>query len=455
MTKIAFIEKLRNGLRAFRRAEGGNVAIMFGLTILPIIGFIGAAVDYSRANAVKASMQSAVDATALMLSKEATSLTNAQMATKATDYFKALFNHPEATGVTITPTFSTSSGTQLVVNGAANVATTFMKALGQQSLPVTVSSTVKWGNTRLRVALALDNTGSMADAGKMVALQTATKALLTTLKAAATNNGDVYVSIIPFSRDVNVGATNYGANWIDWHDWDADNGHDNSTTTCTTNTTGKSGKTKKKCSTTTTWVPDNHNTWNGCITDRDKPYDTQATAPNPADASLPDTATSTLFPAEQYDACPVQMRGLSYDWIAMNSLVNQMSPAGNTNQAIGLAWAWQSLVGGGPLTMPPKDANYKYNEVIILLTDGLNTQNRWWTDQASIDAREKITCANIKAANITLYTVQVNTSGDPTSTLLQNCASDSNKFFLLTSANAIVTTFASIGTELSNLRVAK
>ena len=35
------------------------------------------------------------------------------------------------------------------------------------------------------------------------------------------------------------------------------------------------------------------------------------------------------------------------------------------------------------------------------------------------------TCANIKAAGITLYTIQVNTGGDPTSTLLQNCASPS------------------------------
>ena len=51
--------------------------------------------------------------------------------------------------------------------------------------------------------------------------------------------------------------------------------------------------------------------------------------------------------------------------------------------------------------------------------------------------------------------VQVNTGGDPTSTLLQNCATDSSKFFLLTSASQIVTTFNQIGTVLSQLRVAK
>jgi len=39
--------------------------------------------------------------------------------------------------------------------------------------------------------------------------------------------------------------------------------------------------------------------------------------------------------------------------------------------------------------------------------------------------------------------------------MLQNCASDSNKFFLLTSADQIVTTFQQIGTNLTQLRVAK
>ena len=62
----------------------------------------------------------------------------------------------------------------------------------------------------------------------------------------------------------------------------------------------------------------------------------------------------------------------------MNSLVDSMQPNGNTNQPIGLVWGWQSLVGGGPLTAPAMDSNYKYQQVIILLSDGLNTQDRWY-----------------------------------------------------------------------------
>jgi hypothetical protein len=168
------------------------------------------------------------------------------------------------------------------------------------------------------------------------------------------------------------------------------------------------------------------------------------------------TKTYTMFAAEQYGSCSPKMMPLNYDWTAMKNLVTSFYPSGNTNQGIGLAHAWMSLVGGGPYPAPPtEEANYKYSKIIILLTDGLNTQNRWYSNQSSIDARQATTCANAKAAGITIYTVQVNTGGDPLQATLKNCASTADKFFLLTSASAMVSTFNSIGTSLSNLRISQ
>ena len=84
--------------RRFRRRDGGNIAIMFALALVPICGLVGAAVDYSRANAARAAMQSALDSAALMLSKEAPGEpTMSQTVTqKANDYFNAMFTRPEA-----------------------------------------------------------------------------------------------------------------------------------------------------------------------------------------------------------------------------------------------------------------------------------------------------------------------------------------------------------------------
>jgi hypothetical protein len=148
----------------------------------------------------------------------------------------------------------------------------------------------------------------------------------------------------------------------------------------------------------------------------------------------------------------------------MSVVVDAMTPNGSTNQPIGLVWGWQSLVGGGPLAAQAMDSNYNYQQTIILLSDGLNTQDRWYGDgshtSTDVDGRMYAdnatgTCANIKAAGVTIYTVQVNTGHDPTSTLLQHCASSSDKFFLLTSADQIIATFQKIGTDLSQLRIAK
>jgi hypothetical protein len=85
--------------------------------------------------------------------------------------------------------------------------------------------------------------------------------------------------------------------------------------------------------------------------------------------------------------------------------------------------------------------------------------DRWYgngsTQSPQVDARQQILCDNIKAAGVTIYTIQVNTGGDPTSTILQYCASGSSNFFMLTDASQVITTFNSIGTSLTKLRVSK
>ena len=206
----------------FARARDGNVAITFALALIPMLAFVGAAVDFSRANSIKASMQAALDSTALMVSKNAASLTSEQIQSSAQSYFLALFTRPEAKNVKFTTSYSTSGGSSVVVNGSADMDTDFMAILGYKTITVTGTSTAKWGSTRLRVALVLDTTGSMASDGKIDALKTATKNLLTQLQGAATTNGDVYVSIIPFSKNVNLDPSNYAGNWIDWTDWESE-----------------------------------------------------------------------------------------------------------------------------------------------------------------------------------------------------------------------------------------
>ena len=422
-------------LARFLTNARGGVAPLMAVVAVPVMAAVGIAVDYTRINSARTAFQVALDATALMMSKNAATETDAQRQTEATNTFNSLFSRSEVTDINVAPTYTSTGGSKLTLNGTAIVHTNFLGIIGVSQVEISALSVSTWGNTRLRVALVLDNTGSMANDGKMDALKTASHNLLTQLQNAAIHPEDVYVSVVPFSKDVNFGAENYSQSWLRWDLWEEVNGK------CSNTSYHK----KSSClSHNKVWTPDAHSKWNGCVTDRDQNYDTKNDAP---------VAGSTLYPTEQYSSCSAQLIGLTNDWTKLNEKIDAMTPVGNTNQAIGLQAGWQTLTAS-PFTVPAIDPDYKYQTVIILLTDGLNTEDRWYTSQSSIDTRQQKTCNNIKAAGITLYTVQVNTGGDATSTMLQNCASEAGKFFLLTSAGQIVTTFGQIGTSLSKLRLA-
>jgi Flp pilus assembly protein TadG len=550
---------------AFAHGERGNIAVTFALALLPAIGLVGAAVDFSRGNSLQAALQSAVDSTALYVAREAKTDTADQLQAAAANNFKSVFTRPEAKDPTITASYSSSGGSSVVITATTKLDTEFMGIFGYEEMTITATSTVRWGSARLRVALVLDNTGSMASDGKMTALKKATRNLLSDLKGAAASNGDVYVSIVPFAKDIAVNPAHYNSSWDTWITWDANrpvsqggaplmapaNSLPDSSVgpnsncpystsderyTCVTQAGGTTPASKipstgqicpsnsfgcydsveaktptdfftclrlgfRNCacgangcfriSYSHNWSVDKTkiaSRWNGCITDRGNSappltdYDQWAT--KPASASIPDS----MFPAQQfgdrdtnkerlaqpYGDCPRPMMGLTYDWSALNNLVDAMTPKGSTNQPIGLVWGWQSLVGGGPFIVPPMAGNDEYFQVIILLSDGLNTQNRWDGDgsNVSIPVDKRMydngagTCANFKNAGTgkirnVIYAIQVNTGGDPTSTLLKNCASPDDtdpkgqKFFLLTSADQIVKIFEQIGTNLTKLHLAR
>jgi len=436
--------RLRRALRSFGLARRGNVAITFAFISLPLIGGVGVAVDYNRATLIKASMQSALDSVALTLAKNAGNLTAKELQKEGSQYFAALFRRTDTKKPKITVV--SNAGTSTVqVNGATAMDTTILAVLGIKTVNINVTATAAWATqSYLRVALVLDNTGSMADAGKLPALQTAAKNMLSKLASADTATGAVYVSIIPFVKDVNLDPGNYNASWIDWSYWVESNGkcsdsHYSSKSSCVSN--GNS------------WTPTAHSKWNGCVVDRG-----DAGGPNPGnyDANIVSPTSSiqaTLYVPEQYSSCPQSSMGLSDNWSAMTSLINSMNASGTTNQALGLQLGWMSLNPTGVFNVPAKDTSHTYAEHIVLLTDGLNTQDRWYGAQASIDARQQILCDGIKAAGVTLWTIQVNTGGDPTSTLLQNCASDASKFFLLTSASEIISTFDNISFKITQLHL--
>src|SRR5476651_445022 len=202
----------------------GGVAPLMGILALPLMGTVGVAVDYSRASAARTAFQAALDSTALMLSKTASTQSAADLQTTANNTFNALFTRTDVSNVAIATNYASSNGSIVTLNGSAQINTNFLSVLGYSHLDITASTTSTWGNTRLRVALVLDNTGSMSSSNKMTALKTASQNLLTQLKSAAVTADDVYVSIVPFGKDVNVDPSNVNASWLRWDLWEEVNG---------------------------------------------------------------------------------------------------------------------------------------------------------------------------------------------------------------------------------------
>jgi Flp pilus assembly protein TadG len=424
-------------LARFLRNQKGGVAPTLALAVIPLVGMVGAAVDYSRASSTRTAMQAALDSAALMLSKDAQSLTSAQLDSKATIYFNALFHRPEASNVQVAQQFGSpvAGNFTIKLTGTATINTVVWRLIGQDQMTITASGEVVWGIKKLNLALALDNTGSMSSNNKMTELKKAAHNLLDTLKKAEKTPGDIKISIIPFAVDVNVGTDKVNESWVDWEDWDEKNG------TCSVWISNP--KTKTKCTSNSgTWTPAAHSTWNGCVMDRDQNNDVTATPTG--------DGAAVNYRAHQAANCPTAMMALSTDWTALNAKIDAMTPTGNTNVTIGMQMAWQTLTPAAPFNAPALAPDL--DKVIILLTDGQNTQNRWTSTTSSIDSRTQKVCDNARAANIKVYTVRVI---DGNATLLQSCATKPDMYFNVQQAIQLNSVFGSIAQNLANLRIAK
>jgi Flp pilus assembly protein TadG len=494
------VTPLRKLAARFVADRSGNIAVMFAIASVPLLILVGAAVDYSLATAARSAMQSAVDSAALMASKDYASgvIQASEIPAKVDTYMRALYTAKGVTDISVNATYTqrSSDGTSTVaVTATGKVPTSFMKFANIDNIPFKAASTSTWGATRLRVAMALDITGSMDSNGKLAAMKESAKKLIDILKASATTTGDVYISIIPFNQMVNVGTDKSSADWVDWHarldnSWDRnyssnDYGKCSDTSYITQATCTAANKTwtflgscnqggyttQATCVAAGKKWTEKRAYWQGCVTDRDlshvSDYDTKNTTPT---RSTP----ATLFVAKDYSACGASFLPMksaydsnesdnSTDENTLKGKINSLVANGATNQAIGMHWAWMALqLQSPPFYTIDKEANYKYNDVIILLSDGQNTRDYWYGDgqnySSGVDGRQKMLCDTIKTpgnGSVSIYTIQVNTGNDPESAILKSCASSTSQFFQSKTTEQIKLAFQAIGSSLTQLRLQK
>ncbi len=162
-------------VRRFRRDRSGNIAVIFALSLMPVISCIGCAVDYSRATQLRSKLQAAIDAASVgSVAKTSPAFIAAGSITSdgpipagvtdATKIFNG--NMSGTTGYTLNSMSAVVTKSGGIVTSttqfSAQVPTAFMGAIGKTAMTVTGTST-SVSNMPLYIDfyLLLDNSPSM------------------------------------------------------------------------------------------------------------------------------------------------------------------------------------------------------------------------------------------------------------------------------------------------------
>ena len=187
----------------FSSDESGAVAVIFALSLVAVATLIGASVDYSRLKDTRTRLQAATDSAALAIAGVAATTTANERSAIASRYVASQFHLAAATVSTSEPALS-SGATSFVVNASADVSLYFSGLVGRSTMPIAASSTAVAAGAAggdFEIALALDNTGSMAPV--IGDLRSAATSFVNTVMSGT----NVKVSVVPYVAAVNPGLT--------------------------------------------------------------------------------------------------------------------------------------------------------------------------------------------------------------------------------------------------------
>ncbi len=421
-----------------RRLAGdqrGSMAVIGGISVVLLIGFIGIGIDTARAYMVQSRLSTALDAAALaggLAFFEADRDDQVKMIFRANfppDYLGATVSDPKVT--------ADVANERLLVTADAEVPTTLMRVFDFDSIGVDAMAEISRRMIALDVVLSIDVSGSMSNSApggggsRLDAAKQAAKDLLDILYGDDNSKDLLNVGLVPWSAKVNVG--------VEGQVFD-----DNLTTAHTVPTfiNPDTGLSQSRIfhvnnSPVPLLAPPPED-WDGCVFNRyvdngtdDDDGDIRYTVVNPGGVDIwpgwapvvPGDDTTPLVEAitgtpedpcnglsgfalwfcknnppepvtlGQYwggepvspgvcqitvtgyecTACPsVGITPLDSNKSAMVDAVDGLSAGGNTNIPAGLAWAWRVLKPEAPFDEAVLDPDYDRDQAIVLLTDGEN-----------------------------------------------------------------------------------
>lgn len=117
-------------------AEGASARVLFGLAVVPLIGLVGAACDYTRAATARTEMQVVADATARMLAQEPVGLTPLAARQKAESYFRARYQRQDVVDLEIAAAYGSDGVRHASVTTQGRLDTQFMSLFGVETMMI-------------------------------------------------------------------------------------------------------------------------------------------------------------------------------------------------------------------------------------------------------------------------------------------------------------------------------
>ncbi|WP_169569739.1 TadE/TadG family type IV pilus assembly protein [Sneathiella limimaris] len=222
MCITSIVSKFIKSLTQLGRDNNGASAVLFAFLAIPIMGAIGLSVDLGRAYVLKSKLSTALDAAGLaagrvIFKEDAVVLADAQKFFDAN--FTSGYMGADVSALEISWD-ANRENIELKVNADLN--TTFMSILGKEEVSVGARTVVNRVNRGLELIMVLDNTGSMArnsdtngysgtDENRRInSLRRAAHDLVDILYGEKEIQKNLWVGIVPYVTQVNVGYQNIG-----------------------------------------------------------------------------------------------------------------------------------------------------------------------------------------------------------------------------------------------------
>lgn len=455
--------------RTFLTNQRGNIAALFAIASLPVLGGVTMAIEYSSLSNHKTKLQNAVDAAALFAGKHYFRHNNLPGNAEVEDFFRVNF-----TGNVKAVTVKLIDN-KVVTSAHATAPALFYGKILPEVFEQGAEAAVPVGQkSNIDIAMVLDTTRSMASDGKLASLKTVAKSFVDNMSKEANANTKIKMGIVPFSNHVNVGMSNRNASWIDVpddkvetkevcrHSWPA-----GTSMTCSDETRYADGipyqanvcvpndqsvQTIETCRTETTETK-----WFGCVGSRKDPY------------MITDGSYVTRMPgvteANNWH-CPSALTPLTDQISDLKQSISNLVDRGDTYIAPGVMWGLRLLSkhepftqGTDPSSLP---AGTQLRKIMIVMTDGDNSRSsnqpwdaaNWGSNTANANDVTRQACATARDQDVTVFSIAFGTTiSDDGKSVMQDCAGDASRYFPAADADALDKAFDAIGSQIFSLRI--